>query len=634
MMEFIRNKSKGIVMWAIVGLIIIPFAMFGVQDYLSGASSVVPAVVNGSEISSAQLTRAVQQRKQQLQQQLGANYQPDLFPADFLRQQVLNDLISRKLVRDFTVTANMSASSKQIFNEITQIPQFKDGTGKFSAKIYTRAIKGAGRTKAGFEAEVAKDYVLNQLRAGVFNTSFALPYEVKQTQNLLNQKRDIAYLKFTKSKYKQDKSIPDSELKQYYESHLASYKTEEKINVEYVELDINQIAAKVDVPAAKISAYYDSNISRYTEKDYPAALTMINNVQRRLDKGESFDSLAKEMSPVDGGDLGFIRKGTMDEAFDEVAFKLKKGEVSKPVKSAFGYHLIKVIDSKGDERKVKHILVKPLSKAQELNAAVRAKIKKEIQIQEAGKTFFEDVEKFSNLAYENADSLSVVAAGLDLKIKSSGLVSRRGLTGVLVNPQVSSAIFSDEVLNKGKNSDVIELKETHMIVVRIKEHQAAAQKTFAEVKANVTKQVAIQHQIDAMKKEVNAAFKNLTLGAKGVEQPALFRNSQWTPAQFVSRRSSKDLNIPVAIVQQAFTLSRPTKSKPSIGMVDLVNGDQAIVVVSDVKDADKIDTAEETAISQQLQQANTNTEFLGFEKYLKDNAEIKINLGKEKEQDI
>lgn len=633
MMEFIRTKSKGIVMWAIVGLIIIPFAMFGVQDYLSGGSTIVPASVNGNDISSAELARAVQQRKQQLQQQLGSNYQPDLFPADFLRQQVLNDLISRRLISDFTLDANMSASSKQVFNEITQIPQFKDASGKFSSKIYTRAIKGAGRTKAGFEANVAKDYVLNQLRTGVFNTSFTLPYEVKQTQNLLNQQRNIAYLTFTQSNYKQNKSIPDAELKKYYDSHLSSYKTQEKVNVESVELDIKQVASKIDVPVSKIVAYYEENLSSYTEKDYPAALVMINDVRSRLDNGESFDKIAKEKSPADGGDLGFISKGIMDDAFDAVAFKLKKGEISKPVKSKFGYHLIKLIDAKGAERNIKHILVKPLAAPKKLDSVLREKIKKEIQIQEAEKTFFDDVEKFSNLAYENSDSLEAVASGLGLQIKSSGLSLRNGFLGVLSNPQVTSAIFSDEVINKNKNSEVIELKETHMIVVRIKEHQAAAQKTFAEVKDDVNRQVAMQHQKENMKKDVNSAFKNLSSGSKGTEQTALFKNSQWTPAKFVSRRSSKDLKVPTEIVQQAFSLARPAESKPSIGMVDLANGDQAIVVVSAIKDANTADTAEQTAIRQQLQQVNTNTEFLGFERYLKDNADIIINLNKEKEQD-
>ena len=208
---------------------------------------------------------------------------------------------------------------------------------------------------------------------------------------------------------------------------------------------------------------------------------------------------------------------------------------------------------------------------------------------------------------------------------------RRALNGVLVNPQVSTAIFSDEVLNKNKNSEVIELKETHMIVVRMKEHQAAAQRSFEEVKAEVTKQVAVQHQIESMKKEVDLAFKNLS---SGIEQTALFKNSEWTPAQFVSRRSKPELKIPSSVLQQAFSLARPTESKASIAMVDLQNGDKAIVVVTSIKDVDKTNQAEETAIRQRLQQDNTNTEYLGFESYLKSKADISINLSKDKEQDI
>jgi len=633
MMELIRTKSKGIVMWGIVGLIISSFALFGVESYLSGASSAVPAVVNGNDISSAQLTRAVEQRKKQLQQQLGDNYRPDLFPTDFLRQQVLNDLISRKLISDFTVNSNMAVSSKQVLAEIKKIPQFKDGSGNFSAKIYTRAIKGAGRTKPGFEADIARDLVLNQLRTGIFQTSLTLPYEVAQTQKLLNQQREIGYLSFSKSNYSSKKSISNDDLIKYYESHLASYKTEEKVDVEYVELDINQVAKKIDVSSEMVATYYEKNLSSFTDKDYPAALLRINDLQRRLDKGESFDALAKETSS-DGGDLGFIRKGNSDEAFDAVAFKLKKGDISKPVKTKFGYHLIKLIDIKGEERNIQHILVQPSSKPQALDSSLRAKIKSDLQLQEAEKSFFEDVEKFSNLAYENSDSLESVASGLDLKIQSSGLVVRRALNGVLINPQVSTAIFSDEVLNKNKNSEVIELKETHMIVVRMKEHQAAAQRSFEDVKAEVTKQVAVQHQIESMKKEVDLAFKNLSSGGKGVEQTALFKNSEWIPAQFVSRRSGPDLKIPSSVLQQAFSLARPTESKASIAMVDLQNGDKAIVVVTSIKEVDKTNQAEETAIRQRLHQDNTNTEYLGFESYLKSKADISINLSKDKEQDI
>jgi len=638
MMELIRKKSKGIVMWGIVGLIIASFALFGVESYLSGARNPAPAVVNDVEISSSQLTRAVQTRKQQLQQQLGSSYQPDLFPADLIRQQVLNDLISRQLIAEFTVNADMTAAPKQVLDTIKTVPQFKDATGNFSADIYARAIKGAGRNKAAFEAEVARDHVLNQLRTGIFNSSFVLPYEVEQMQNLLNQQRKVAYLKFSKSDYKQNAKVSDEDMKKYYDSHLTSYKTEEKVNVEYVELNIDQAATKIEVAPEAITEYYEANLSAYTEKDYPAALIAINHVRSRLDKGEAFEALAKEVSKdfgsaKKGGDLGFISKGEQDEAFDKVAFELNRGQVSKPVKTAFGYHLIKVDEVKGDERRVKHILIQPASKPQALDAALRNKITKDIQLQEAEKTFYEDVEKYSNLAYENPESLEAVASGLGLKINSTGLVTRRGLTGVLLSPQVSSAIYSNQVLNESKNSDVIELKETHMIVVRVKEHQPATQKPFDDVKAEVKAQVMIQQQIDAMRNDVNQAYAKLNAGEKGIDLVATYKNSEWIPGEFVTRRNEKKLNIPAAVLSQAFSLARPSESKLGIAMVNLVDGDQAIVVVSDVKDGARDDKTRGQAIAQQLQQINTNSEYIGFEKYLKDNADITINLTKDSEQD-
>ena len=633
MMEFIRNKSKGIAMWGVVGIIIASFALFGVESYLSGASSSVPATVNGTDISSSQLTRAVQARKQQLQQQFGSNYNPDMFPADFLRQQALNDLISRKLVADFTIEANMAASAEQVYNEIIKIPQFKGADGKFSTQIYSRALKGAGRNKAGFEADVARDYVLNQLREGIFNSSLTLPYEVEQTQQLLNQQREIGYLLFSKNNYKKNQKISEDELKKYYDSHLPQYMTQEKVDVEYVELDIDKVAEKIDIATDDVVAYYEENIKTYTDKDYPEALNRINDVKRRITKGESFDKIAKEMS-IDGGELGFVRKGTYDKSFDDIVFKLKQGEISTPVKTDFGYHLIKVLEIKDEERKLKHILMKPLDKPKTLNAALRAEIKKDLQRQEAEKTFFEDVEKFSNLAYENADSLESVASGMDLNIQSTGLVIRNDLRGVLANPQVSTAVYSEQVLAQGKNSDVIELKETHLIVVRIKDHQRAAQKQFEDVKNDVTEQVIRQNQIAAMQEDVNLAYKNINAGEKGREQPQNFTNSRWVAAKYMSRRSGLDSKVPGPILRKAFSLARPAEEKNSVAIVDMANGDKSIVVVSAVKDSDQLNKTEMASITQQLQQQNTNTIYLGFEKYLKDNAEISVNLGSETEQDI
>ncbi len=625
-------------MWGIVGLIIVPFALFGVQDYITGGAKTAPAVVNDYEISSAQLNRAVQERKEQLEQQLGDNYNPDFFPTDMLRQQVLDELIARQLIAEFTVNANMTASPQQVYNEIKRVPQFSDASGNFSVEIYTRALKGAGRNKAFFEASIARDYVLNQLREGAFNSTFVLPYEVQQTQNLLNQQRETGYLIFAKSQYKKNKDISEDALKKYYESHLDGYKTQEKVNVEYVELDVNTLASKVDIEDKAVADYYEENISHYTEKDYPAALVLISNIRQRIDNGESFEKLAKELSAdklsgKKGGDIGFITKGIMDKAFDEVAFKLKKNEISKPVKDKFGYHLIKLVDIRGDERQVKHIQIKAVDKSQDLNATLRARIKAELQLQEAEKHFFEDSEKFSNLAYENADSLEAVANGLDLEIKSSGLIMRQGFNGVLLRPQVLSAIYSKQVLTDHKNSDVIELKDTHMIVVRVKEHQPAAQKSFAEVRADVEKQVAIEQQRSAMKADVNAAFLKLSTGNKGSEVAAIYKNSKWIAGKFISRRDANKSEMPVAIIQQSFLLPRPTKDKPSIGIANLASGDQAIVVVSAIKDISKIDTAESGAIREQLQEINRNVEYLGFEQHLKDNADIKINLREDAEQD-
>lgn len=639
MLQIIRDQARGIFMWVIIALIVIPFALFGLNSYLTGSSRTNPAVVNDVPITSAQLTRAVQTRKQLLQQRFGSNYPADLFNDSLLRKQAINDLIARELVSQFVVDAKLTASDEYVLKQLKKNERFRDSAGNFSGEMYSKALKAVGEDKARFEASIAHNVALSHLRDGVLESGFTTPYEVAMLRHLENQQRKVGFLQFSKSSYKTGTDISEEQLRAYYSTNAALFMTDEMVSVEYLELDIKEMAKRYDVTMQDIVKHYDQNILNYTIEDFPVALKISTDLRRRIANGESFEALAKKYSKdpgsaKQGGDLGFFGKGVMDKAFEKVAFKLKKGEVGGPVKTKFGYHLIKVEEIKGNEIHARHILTIAPKKVKSIDE-VREQIKTELQLQLAERDFYEDAEKLANLSYENPDSLQPVADALGLKIKSTDLFTRNTASGIFAKPEVLATIFSPEVLNENKNSDVNELNETHLLVLRIKEHRPAASKSFEDVKAEIIRHVRSQQQQQKMIKDVNQALSKLITGAKGPEVAKQYPGSKWVASQFVSRTpTGKTPHFPRTVIQHAFTLARPAEGKTSVGTTSMSNGDQAIVVVSEVKDNTETklaDAAVNKNIQHRIRVTEQNALFIELEKHLRSKADISINLQQDSE---
>lgn len=632
MLQSIRENAQGIFVWTIVGLIIITFALFGLSSYLSGASKVVAASVNGVEISQTDLEQAYRNYQERLMQMFGERYRPEMFNEEQLKAELLQGMILRELLNQKLADEGYHASAQQVLDRIHAYEAFQE-EGKFSASKYKKVLALRGMSSDAFESDLNREITSLQLRSGISNTEFVTTQEKNALQMLLNQQRDIGYLTIKAAAFQDQVKPTDEEIKKLYEQNMDSYRTAEKVQVEYVELKLDDVASRQEVTDAMIQQHYDAFKDNYKTTDDEAAKKQLEDILAKIKKGANFAEMAKKYSQdpgsaKQGGDLGFFSKGVMDKAFEDASFSLKKGELSKVVKSQFGYHIIQLEEIKAgdpEERRVRHILIKPQQKIKPL-AEVKDAIRKELKYQQAEKIFYDDADKLNNLSYEMPDSLQPVADQLALQIKESPLMTRRGGPGVLSNPKVITAAFSSEVINSGKNSELIELSDTHLMVLRLKQHMPSAVKPLDEVKTQIRQQLVQQQAGTKVNEVVQQLLQRLRNGETPEQLSKAYADSKWLKTGFIGRNSEAKSTVPMSVRNKAFAMPKPEAGKASWDSVQLNDGDQALVAVYAVQQGN---AKPDDKFTKQYVSALGNADYDGILQLMKSQADITISQPKE-----
>lgn len=629
MLEAIRNNAQGVFVWLIVGLIGISFALFGLGSYFSGASKVVAASVNGVDISSTELTRAYQNYQERLRKMLGEQYRPEMFGTARVKMDVLQGLITQEVLNQMMYEQGYMAASEQVFNKIKQYDAFQDD-GKFSAKLYKEVLSSQRMNGEVFENDLSREIVSQDIRAGISTSAFLTDKEKKSLAALENQRREIGYFNISVKPYRKLIKISDDEVKSYYEKNQQLFLTDEKVQIEYVELKMDDVAALQEVSDEMAKQQYESSKGSYKIDDSKAVENKMASISTKLKNGASFSDLAKQYShdkasSKQGGSLGYITRG-IGEEFDKVLFALKKGEVSKVIKSKEGFQILKLEDIRAgdpEERKVSHILIKPEKKQQSF-AEVKASIIKDLKLDKASKVFFDDADKMNNLSYETPDSLEPVADALGIKIKTSALMTRRGGAGLFAKPKIMSATFSNEVLKDGRNSELIELSDTHMVVLRIKKHQVASVQALDIVKSRVKNSLLKEQaskKVQKVASEILARLhNNETINAITKRYP----ETKWNKVGWITRKADNKAKLSVQLSEQlrqhAFAMPKPTADKISWDKVSLTAGDQAVVALYKVDASNK-----ESSDSARITTVLGNADYESFVNYLKSQADISIS---------
>ena len=621
MFNWVHNNKR--LMQVVLAIVILPFAFWGINFYerALGLSDDL-ASVNGQKITEREFSDALRQQQDRMRGLLGRNFNAAMFESPEMRRELLEGMISQRLLAQFAVRRSVSVGDDQLREFITSHPAFQE-EGRFSKARYETMLRAEGYTSASFEASLRRDLMLQQITGALADSGVASKTAARQLAQLRAQQREVAEFVVSGEPQPAQAKITPEALRAFYDANPARFQLPEEVRVEFVVLSNDALAASEQVGFAEIKAYYDSNISKFGEpeqrrashilvsfksgaSDADKAKARVRAVQLLAQVRKSFGSfadLAKKNSDdpgsaPNGGDLGFFSRGMMVRPFEEAAFRLKLGELSDLVESDFGFHIIRATGIRPGK-------VKSLDEA-------RPEIERELRKQRAGRRFAEAAETFSNLVYEQADSLKPAAERFKLPIQQAGRITRQSANvPVLNNPKLLAALFADEALKNRRNTEAIETGPNTLVSARVTDHKPASRRPFDEVKGEIARELAQQEALALARKRGAERLEQLRAGkapATGFGAPKL-----------ASRDNPQSLG-PEALSQ----IFRTDASKlPAYVGLDSAKG-YAIYRISRVLDVQP-DETRERSIQTELGRMSGTQEFKSFLGGLRADGKVEIN---------
>ncbi|NRD32500.1 SurA N-terminal domain-containing protein [Shewanella sp. DC2-4] len=615
MLEKIRDGSQGVIAKGILVLVILSFAFAGVSSYLGSTTDVPAAEVNGDKITKAELEQAYQSERSRMEQQLGemfAALSADEKYLQSIKQSVLERLVADKLIDQAAKAMGLRVSDEQIVAAMRAEPAFQTD-GKFDNDRYQAILRQLGYQPQTFRDMMRVDMTRRQLTAALVGTEFVLPGEAKQLAELQGQTRDVRYVIVDSAPFLATAVVTDEQVKNYYDANQGQFMSPEMVSLEYVELNAADFAKNNPVSDEEAQTYYEEHKAQYVSNekrlaahilvmpgnDEAAAKAKAEDLAKQLDSGADFADLAKAnsddtLSAEQGGKLDWFEPGVMDPAFDAALFALNKGQHSAVVKTDFGFHIIKLLDVQ--------------SGATVPFADVKAKIVAQLQDKKAVDQFYSLQSKLADTSYEVPDTLSETAKAVGVDVKTTALFSRDNAPAELNKPDLVKAAFSETVMLKGLNSEVIELEPNHVVVIRVKEHHDAGTLALAEVKANITERLKQDQANEAARAKAQELMAQVKAGATDlglVSKAKLGRGAQ---------------DVDAAIVGKAFQMPTPSTT-PVVDTVGLANG-YAVVALDKVNAAEGVSDELVNALKQRLNAQYSEADYRGLIDSLKANAKV------------
>lgn len=623
MLQDIRDNSQGVIAKVIIGFIVAIFALFGVESIIGGFVASPPvAEVNGEEINEIQLQTATQN----LLNSIGGN--PGSLDQELLDQIALNQIIEETLLRQLAESQTMLISSDRMDQSIIENPNFQIN-GVFDPDLAVRTMASQGFSVPVYRETLRQQMALSQIANAYSRSNFVTNSELQRIAELTAQTRDFRYLSLTLGTRTLGRPISDSEIEEYYNSNQDAFTREESVIVRYVLLDQDVLAEEIQLDEGAVRAQYETERAAFegsSEKrashilfevssalSLEQATAMAVAAQDRIRAGEDFAALAQELSAdtasgEDGGDIGYSDGSVFPPEIEEALELLELNEVSDPISTEFGVHLVKLTE---DSENVFQSFEE-----------VAERIERDMKRAQVELLYSERLADLSNLAFETGD-LEAVSQELNLAILQSGEITRNGGPGIFSNPQVIDAAFSDEVLQDGNNSEVIELNPSQAAVIRVQEYNAASVFPLEEVEPEIAVILRTEMERDAVQGLGNEILTALESGAD--IQPLLDSNElEWITADG-TRRNSPTVNREV--LERAFALAAPEDSPVRAGFT-LANGTFVLVELNAViaGTVESLSEAERSTLTDSMLVDLGNSDFTAFLTNLRSNADIQTRL--------
>lgn len=631
MMQTIRERAQGLVAAAIVLFLCLTFAVWGVESYLNEAREVVVAEINGEEVLLQEYQASFQRLRQRAQAELGEAFDATVWAEESTKRQALDFVVENRLLSQNVDRARIRITSEQLADYLKNSPNFQVD-GKFSAERYKQVTSMLGFDERGYEAQARKDLALQQLRTGVMASAFVTPAEISKVAQLDAQTRNIAYAVVAPTDSAKE-TVAEEDARAYFEGHKEQYRVEDKVALEYVDLKLVDLIQKVSATEEELQQYYEAHKADFTVEEQrsanhilielkpdaasdadAAARTKALEMRELVSGGKAFEDVAREHSDdigsrAEGGATGLFGRGVMAPEFEAAVFSMKVGEVSQPVKTAFGYHIIKL-------NEIKPGGVTPFAEA-------RSEVDARVRREKAETLYYETAERFSDIVYEHPDSLTESADQLEMQVLTTSEQTREEVAAMF-RPAVADAVWEPEVLTQGLASAPVEVGDDRIVAVRVTKYTPSHLPEFEDVKSQVVAQIQNERVRDAAKARGEALVERLRKGEAGASIAAA-ENLSWE--EFTNAKRD-DERINRAVLRAAFKarIDNPN-DKARLGVV-FGSGNYAVVEVSGVTTpaAPATEaTASAARAKEQLARARTVLAWQDFVNSLKSSAQIETH---------
>jgi peptidyl-prolyl cis-trans isomerase D len=588
MLTAIKERASGWIAWTLVALISIPFALWGINSYFEGASKIVVATVNGVEIEKTDYQNSLSDQRRMLVQMMGQNVDADYFASRAFKLQVLETLIDSRLQAEYLRDRGFRVTDEQLSKKISSFSAFQVD-GQFDPTRYEQLVRNAGLSVEGFERQQRQQGAIDQLRAGLRGSSLVVSSMTDRAIELLYQRRVAQFTVVDIAAFEYSMVVGSEALRDEFDANKAQYVQPEQMQVEFIRLSVDELGKQANVSELEQRAFYDNNVERFTQPESRSASHILlslaeddaedvvdtreqeaKGIAARARSGEDFAKLAETYSKDPGsasrgGDLGIIRPGAMAPSFETVVFDLKEGQISDPVRTAYGWHIIKVTN-------IRESNVRPFDE-------VMSEIKTILEREWAENQFITMAEDFQNLIFEQPDSLNAASDFLGTPIERSDWFSRTTGDGIASNDLVRDTAFSPEVLVDRLNSEMLEIGSDTLVAVRFADFREKRQKDFNEVKDQIERVLAARVAAEAQEKFATKLVATLESGA------------DWDTLLTVEGLSSADLpedlesttdDVARAVARVVYSVGAPNPGTPVFGSARLSATDYLIYKLDEV----------------------------------------------------
>jgi peptidyl-prolyl cis-trans isomerase D len=550
MLDAIRKHTQGWLAKAILAIITVPFALFGIDSYLNQAGgNVAVATVAGEKISVQEFSNSIENVRNRLQSE-GQKVDAALLDSPALKQSVLDGLITRRLVNKEVQREHFKISDEQLNQHILSMPEFQEN-GKFSEDLYQKTLQQNKLTAAKFESGIRSDMVTQQARDGIAKLAFAPKAIAEKALQFAFQQREVSTVDVKAVDYIKQVTVTPEQVKQYYEQHKDKFKVPEQVKLEFALLSAAGLMNQVSVSDQEVKEFYDANAAKFQGdeqrqashilinfgQDKAAAKTKALDVLAQVKKNpKRFEELAITNSQdtgtaTKGGDLGSFGRGAMVKPFEDAVFAMKVNQVSDLVESEFGYHIIKLNGITGQSSSFDQM---------------KPQIKAELIFQKAQAKYAELSEDFSNMVYEQSASLAPVAKKYNLQLQTTQLMSRADGAKYFKSDKLMNLAFSDEVLKEKRNSEAVEVSPNNLVSVRVVEYKPEAPRSFDEVKSGIEAVLKLEQAVKLASDKGASILAKLKSG--DTKEPL-----DWISSVIVDRKNAQGLSN--GVMNQVFRIN-------------------------------------------------------------------------------